>query len=383
VAVEVAVPEQFTSPAAQSTEAFVVETAEGPEVAAVWPGRVTSGPEEAWESVAAWHPPALTWQAPLPDEVFACPFSRAASAPVAVLSTLPEQLAEPAAQFSDPEASETLSNPPVIVGAAVPVPVDADPVELVPAALVVFVMVGARVSGVNRVADSEVVWQAVLVAVQSDDPVEVFAAAGVAVPVLGSTVTSPAPVEEVFEVPLPEQPVVSFWQVIVTAAPLELVGALASAAVSNRPVSSVVVGWAVEPEAAWQPPVVIVQEDCPVVARVTGVVAGVVAGTGVGVVAGAAVVGVGVGGAAGAAAGMVSVWELWAPVLLVALPEHPVAPAAHCASASACGPPSPAPFNVWSTPPSTPLAPPTPPPLPVRWLPRRLLAMMPVGSLTE
>jgi hypothetical protein len=44
------------------------------------------------------------------------------------------------------------------------------------------------------------------VVVQSEDPVEVFDTATVALPVLGSMLTSPEPVEEVFEVLLPEHP---------------------------------------------------------------------------------------------------------------------------------------------------------------------------------
>jgi hypothetical protein len=168
VAVEVAVPEQPAAPAAQSTEAFEVDTADGPEAAAVWPGRVTSGPEEAWESVAASQPPEVTWQVPLSEEVLAWPLLRAASAPVAVLLTVAEQLAEPAAQSAEPDASDTLSNPPPITGAggAAPAPVEpaAAPVEPGVVELadpfwleVVLRLAAWRVADVNRVADTEVV----------------------------------------------------------------------------------------------------------------------------------------------------------------------------------------------------------------------------------
>jgi hypothetical protein len=358
VAVEVAVPEQPATPLAQLTEAFAVDTADGPEVAAAWPGRVTSGPEEAWESVAAWQPPSVTWQVPRPEEVFAWPLLRAASAPVAVLLTVAEQFAEPAAQFAEPAASDTLSNPPLTTGvgtAAAPDPVEPGAVEpAVPvglAAVVVLRLAAWRVGWVNRVADTEVVWQSVAVAVQSDDPVDVFAAAGAATPVLGSTITSPAPVEEVFDVPLPEQAVAPVRQVTVTDAPLEPVLCPPLVLALNRPAESTsrpVVGWvAAEPEAAWQSPVEIVHEACPVAARVTGVVdgAGAGAGAGAGVPVPDAGVPVPVVVVAGVTAGMVSVWELLSPVLLVAVPLHPVAPVAQWASANACGPPSPAPFN--------------------------------------
>jgi hypothetical protein len=380
VAVEVAEPEQPGLPAEQSSEAFAVDTADGPEAAAICPGSPTSGLEEARESVAAAHPPALTWQAPLPEDVLAWPLPMALSAPVAPLCTAPEHVAEPATQLIDPDASDTLSNPPATTGAGAADPPEPAPPTwpAVPEAAGEAARVAAgvaavwRVGEVNRVADSEEVWQLVAVAVQSEDPVEVLAAAGAAAPVLGSTVTSPAPVEEVFDEPLPAQPVAPARQVTDTDAPLEPEPpALVVVLAPNRPAQPappvLVVGWlAVEPDAAWHPPVATVHEACPEVARVTGV-------TGGGAAEAEAVVPVaGVEGLAGT----VSVWELFAPVLLVALPPHPVAPAAHWASANACGPPNPAPLNAWS-------APPTPPPtlpVPPVW---RLLVRMPVGSLTE
>jgi hypothetical protein len=191
----------------------------------------------------------------------------------------------------------------------------------------------------------------VAVAVQSEDPVDVLDAAGAATPVTGLTVTSPAPVEEVFEVPSPVQPVAPVGQVIDTDAPPEPVLCPSLVLAPNRPAESVwrpvVGGVAAEPEAAWQSPVEVVQEACPVAARVTGVVAGAAAGVvvaGAGVPVPAAVVVAPVVVAAGVV-GIVSVWELLAPVLLVAEPLHPVAPVVHWASANACGPPSPAPFN--------------------------------------
>jgi len=188
------VPEQPVAPVAQSTWALEVEIADGPDAAGVWPAKVSSGPEEAWESVAAWQPPWVTVQSPPPEDVFARPPSMAASAPVASERTLPEQLVEPAGQVSDPDASDTDANPPDTPGlAAAPVP------ELPPVA------VACSTGGVNWVAELDREPQLPPVAAQSVEPVEVLATAAAAFPVAGSIVTSPDPVEEVFDAPLPEQ----------------------------------------------------------------------------------------------------------------------------------------------------------------------------------
>jgi hypothetical protein len=231
VADEFAVPEHPAAPVEQSTEAVEVDTAEGPVAAAFCPGRVTAGEELASESVEASQPPCLTVHSPLPVEDFARPLSTAASAPVASEPAVPEQLVEPAAQCTEAEASDTLSNPPDTVGFAPAWPVLAAavlaPVVLVAAVSAVvpvagFVVVAAvRVGWVNRVAEFDWDWQFPSVAVQVDDPVEVFAAAREPAPVDGSMVTSPDPVEEVFDDPLPEHPVCPGWQVTDTDAPLE------------------------------------------------------------------------------------------------------------------------------------------------------------------
>jgi hypothetical protein len=180
------------APAAQLTEAEEVDTADGPLVAACCPGRVSSGPEDARESVDAWQPPLVTVHSPSPVEVFARPPSTAASDPVASECTFPEHVAvEPAGQLSEPEASEVDSRPPVTVG-------------FPPA-------VAARATGWVKVV-AELDWdpQVPPVVEQSEEPVDVFAfAVGPAVdtaPVVGSASTSPAPVEEVFAEPVPEQP---------------------------------------------------------------------------------------------------------------------------------------------------------------------------------
>jgi hypothetical protein len=226
VADEFAVPEHPAAPLEQSTEAVEVDTADGPVAAAFCPGRVTAGEELASESVEASQPPCLTVHSPLPVEDFARPLSTAASAPVASEPAVPEQLVEPAAQCTEAEASDTLSNPPDTVGFAPAWPVLAAAVLVAAVSAVVpvagFVVVAAvRVGWVNRVAEFDWDWQFPSVAVQVDDPVEVFAAAREPAPVDGSMVTSPDPVEEVFDDPLPEHPVCPGWQVTDTDAPLE------------------------------------------------------------------------------------------------------------------------------------------------------------------
>jgi hypothetical protein len=357
-----------------------VDTAEGPVAAAFCPGRVTAGDELASESVEASQPPCLTVHPPVPVEDFARPLSTAASAPVASEPAVPEQLVEPAAQCTEAEASDTLSKPPDTVGFAPAWPVLAAAVSTavfaaVPAGLAAGLAAATRVGWVNRVAEFDWDWQFPSVAVQVDDPVEVFAAAGEPAPVDGSMVTSPDPVEEVFDDPLPEHPVCPGWQVTDTDAPLEPVlwPVPDPVALPNRPahVVSVESGLvATEPDWLWQPPPATVQEAWPVVARFTVVVctgAGVTAVAGVtaapwvgsagfteGVTAGlgSAVVvvvapdcAVAVPGFPVAAVGTVSVWVLFAPVSVVALPVHPVASVAHCTLAWACGPPVPAPVS--------------------------------------
>jgi hypothetical protein len=214
VADEFAVPEHPAAPLEQSTEAVEVDTAEGPVAAAFCPGRVTAGEELASESVEASQPPCLTVHSPLPVEDFARPLSTAASAPVASEPAVPEQLVEPAAQCTEAEASDTLSNPPDTVGFAPVLAAAGLATGLVAAA-------ATRVGWVNRVAEFDWDWQSPSVAVQVDDPVDVFAAAGEPAPVVGSMATSPDPVEEVFDDPLPEHPVCPGWQVTDTDAPLE------------------------------------------------------------------------------------------------------------------------------------------------------------------
>jgi hypothetical protein len=328
----------------------------------------------------------LTVHSPLPVEDFARPLSTAASAPVASEPAVPEQLVEPAAQCTEAEASDTLSNPPDTVGFAPAWPALAAAVltaavsAVVPVGAVAgFVVVAAvRVGWVNRVAEFDWDWQFPSVAVQVDDPVEVFAAAREPAPVVGSMVTSPDPVEEVFDDPLPEHAVCPGWQVTDTDAPLEPVlwPVPDPVVLPNSPaqVVSVLSGFvATEPDWLWQPPPATVQEAWPVVARFTVVVstgAGVVAvrwvgsaGFTEGVVAGVGSAGVGsigvgsigevvapdcavaVPGFPVAAVGTVSVWVLFAPVSVVALPVHPVASVAHCTLAWARGPPAPAPVS--------------------------------------
>jgi hypothetical protein len=146
VAADFAVPEHPAAPEEQSTEAVEVDTADGPEVAAFCPGRVTDGAELARESVEALHPPCLTVHSPLPVEDFARPLSTAASEPLASECAVPEQVAVPAGQLIEPEASETLSNPPDTVGFAAAFCTAVPVVGSVGAAV-------DRVGWVNRVAE--------------------------------------------------------------------------------------------------------------------------------------------------------------------------------------------------------------------------------------
>jgi hypothetical protein len=108
-------------------------------------------------------------------------------------------VADPAGQLIEPEASETLSNPPDTVGFAAAVCPAAPVVGSVGAAV-------DRVGWANLVAEFDCDPQVPSVVVQSEDPLEVFATAAVALPVVGSTLTSPEPVEDVLEVPWPEHP---------------------------------------------------------------------------------------------------------------------------------------------------------------------------------
>ena len=187
VAVLVAVPEQPV-PAAQSTRAEDVETADGPDAACFCPGSVCSGPEEADEAVVAWQPPPDTSQVPPPEVVFGLPPSTAASAPVALLRTSPEQDADPSGQSVVPDACDTLASPPDPTGA-----VDA-----------------ARVSrgSLNPVEESELVEQPPPVAWHPEEPVEVLASAGAALVARGPAATSPAPVLDVRDDPVPVHPAV-------------------------------------------------------------------------------------------------------------------------------------------------------------------------------
>jgi len=153
--------------------------------------------------------------------------STAASAPVASECTPPEQFAEPAAHRTEPDASDTLSNPPNTAGfAALPVAAS------VPVPVLVLVNSAACTGWVNTVAEFDCDWQPPPVAVQSDEPVEVFAAAADAAPVIGLTVTSPEPVDDVFDEPVPEQSVWPLWQVVELDAPLDPV---VPEPVPNRP----------------------------------------------------------------------------------------------------------------------------------------------------
>jgi hypothetical protein len=371
------VPVQPVAPAAQSTEAFEVDTADGPEGAGFCPGRASSGPEDAWESVLAWQPPSSTVQSPLPEEIFARPLSTAASAPDACECTLPEHWADPPGQVTEPVASETLSRAPGTVDlAAATVPV------AVPLAVRVSVsgLVGAGVcvGWVNRVAELDWDPQLPAVAAQSDEPVEVFAAAGVAVPVVGSIVTSPEPVEEVFDDPLPEQCCVPLGQVTALEAPLELVVGPVLVSPLNRSAHGDCWGLdACEPDWLWQPPPATVQLACPVVALCTSVVFAVAGARSAGAVVVAGFVPAPVWAPPVTAAvpagmvsmGMVSVWVALAPVLVVAEPVQPVAPATHWALACACGPPCPAPVSASRVAPPSVVpalpAPPVPVPVPV------------------
>src|SRR5882757_7435045 len=134
-------------------------------------------------------------------------------------------------------------------------------------------------------------------------------------------VTSPDPVEEVFDDPLPEHAVCPGWQVTDTDAPLEpVVWPVPDPVVLPIRPAQVVSGFvATEPDWLWQPPPATVQEAWPVVARFT-----VVVSTGAGVVA---VPWVGSAGfTEGVAAGVAAVAGVAvAPDCAVAVPGFPVA----------------------------------------------------------
>jgi hypothetical protein len=268
VAAELAEPLHAVAPDAQSTDAAEVDTADGPLTAARCPGNLTPTPEDANESLPALQPPCSTVHSPLPAEDLTRPLSTAASDPLAPERTTPEHDTDPAAQVTEPDASDTLSNPPATDGCTTAL--------MLRSAVVAVGSVGSvgsvcRVGSVKRVAEFDRAPQPPPVAVQSEEPVDVFATATLALPVTGSTLTSPEPVDDVFELPLPAHPVCPCSQVTELDAPLDPavspVPVSVSVPVPNRPppvVSGVAPGvvpglLACEPDCDWQPPPVTVQ----------------------------------------------------------------------------------------------------------------------------